>query len=317
MTDLSIILPSKPRIVSEEKFKGVYEIDGLYPGYGYTLGNSLRRLILSSLPGAAVTSIKVKGVEHEFSTISGVKEDVVMIILNIKKIRMKMLTHEPQTVTLKVKGAKEVTAGMIEVSGQVEVLNPELVIANLTDKNAELEVEMTVEQGIGFVDKDLVSKNRVDIGTIYLDASFTPVRRASYEVENMRVGDKTNFNRLRLTIETDGTITPHEALAKSIEIMINQLKAIVGFEETEEEDEEPAIEEEAPKEELDQEFLKTRIEGLGLSARTMNALSGANIRTVGGLARKKEKDILEIEGLGAKGAAEIKRVLAEHGITLK
>jgi DNA-directed RNA polymerase subunit alpha len=317
MTDLSIILPSKPRIVSEEKFKGVYEIDGLYPGYGYTLGNSLRRLILSSLPGAAVTSIKIKGVEHEFSTITGVKEDVVMIILNVKKIRMQMLTREPQTVTLKAKGAKEVTAGMIELNGQVEVLNPDLVIATLTDKNAELEIEMTVEQGIGFVDKDLVSKNRVDIGTIYLDANFTPVRRASYEVENMRVGDKTNFNRLRLTIETDGTIAPHDALAKSIEIMINQLKAIVGFEETEEMDEEPAKEEEVPREELDQEFLKTRIEGLGLSARTMNALSGANIRTVGGLARKKEKDILEIEGLGAKGAAEIKRVLAEHGITLK
>jgi DNA-directed RNA polymerase subunit alpha len=317
MTDLSIILPSKPRIVSEEKFKGIYEIDGLYPGYGYTLGNSLRRLILSSLPGAAVTSIKIKDVEHEFSTISGIKEDVVMIILNVKKIRMKMLTREPQTVTLKAKGAKEVTAGMIETSGQVEVLNPDLVIATLTDKNAELEIEMTVEQGIGFVDKDLVSKNRVDIGTIYLDANFTPVRRASYEVENMRVGDKTNFNRLRLIIETDGTITPHDALAKSIEIMINQLKAVVGFEETEEMDEEPAKEEEAPKEELDTEFLKTRIEGLGLSARTMNALSGANIRTVGGLARKKEKDILEIEGLGAKGAAEIKRVLAEHGITLK
>lgn len=317
MTDLSIILPSKPRIVSEEKFKGVYEIDGLYPGYGYTLGNSLRRLILSSLPGAAVTSIKIKGVEHEFSTISGIKEDVVMIILNVKKIRMKMLTREPQTVTLKVKGVKEATAGMIETTGQVEVLNPELVIATLTDKNAELEIEMTVEQGIGFVDKDLVSKNRVDIGTIYLDANFTPVRRASYEVENMRVGDKTNFNRLRLTIETDGTIAPEEALARSIEIMINQLKAIVGFEEKEEDMEEVVSEDESPREELDQEFLKTRIEGLGLSARTMNALSGANIRTVGGLARKKEKDILEIEGLGAKGAAEIKRVLAEHGITLK
>lgn len=317
MTDLSIILPSKPRIVSEEKFKGVYEIDGLYPGYGYTLGNSLRRLILSSLPGAAVTSIKIKGIEHEFSTINGVKEDVVMIILNIKKIRMKMATREPQTVTLKAKGAKEVTAGMIETTGQVEVLNPDLVIATLTDKNAELEIEMTVEQGIGFVDKDLVSKTRVDIGTIYMDANFTPIRRASYEVENMRVGDKTNFNRLRLVIETDGTITPHEALAKSIDIMINQLKAIIGFEETEAETEEVVEQEEAPREELDTEFLKTRIEGLGLSARTMNALSGANIRTVGGLARKKEKDILEIEGLGAKGAAEIKRVLAEHGITLK
>lgn len=323
MTDNTIVLPSKPRIVLEEGFKGIYEIDGLHPGYGYTLGNSLRRIILSSLPGVAITSIKIEGIEHEFSGINGVKEDAVMIMLNIKKIRIRMTGEEPQILSLKAKGLKEVTAGMIDTPGQVEILNPDLVIATITDKTGELNIDMVCEQGLGFVTRDSVSKNKVDIGTISLDANFTPIRRASYEVENMRVGDRTDFNRLRIIIETDGTITPHEALSKSIEIMINQLKAIIGFEEKEIESETAFFEskeqgaEPLQKEELDTEFLKTRIESLGLSSRTLNALSGANMRTVGGLARKKEKDILEIEGLGAKGVAEIKRVLGEHGITLK
>lgn len=325
MTDNTIVLPSKPRIVLEEGFKGVYEIDGLHPGYGYTLGNSLRRIILSSLPGAAITSIKIEGIQHEFSALSGVKEDAVMIMLNLKKIRLKITGGESQTLFLKAKGVKEVTAGMIDAPGQVEILNPEFVIATLTDKAAELNIELTAEEGLGFIPRDAISKARVDIGMIPLDANFTPIRRASYEVENMRVGDRTDFNRLRMTIETDGTISPHEALSHSIEIMINQLKAIVGFEEREIENQESLNEDsiesgkmrERDSEEFDTEFLKTRIESIGLSSRTLNALSGANIRTVGGLARKKEKDILEVEGLGAKGVAEIKRVLGEHGITLK
>lgn len=322
MIDNTIVLPSKPRIVLEEGFKGVYEIDGLQPGYGYTLGNSLRRVILSSLPGVAVTSIKIEGLDHEFSGLDGVKEDAVMIMLNIKKIRIKITGDGPQTLTLKAKGPQEVTAGMIEVPGQVEILNPDLVLAMISDKNGELNIDMICEQGLGFMTRELLSKNKVEVGAISLDANFTPIRRASYEVENMRVGDRTDFNRLRMIIETDGTITPHEALSQSIEIMINQLKAIVGFEEREIENESLSPEKEGGeqlvvKEELDTEFLKTRIESLGLSSRTLNALSGANMRTVGGLARKKEKDILEIEGLGAKGVAEIKRVLGEHGITLK
>lgn len=323
MTDNTIVLPSKPRIVLEEGFKGVYEIDGLHPGYGFTLGNSLRRIILSSLPGAAITAIKIAGVDHEFQSINGVKEDAVTIMLNLKRLRIRLSTEEPQTLRLKVKGVNEVTGSMIEVPGQVEILNPELVVANITDKNTELDIELTAEQGLGFVTRDAVSKNRVDIGTIALDANFTPIKRASYEVENMRVGDRTDFNRLRITIETDGTLTPNEALTRSIEIMLNQLKAIIGFEEREIHSTEVLSEvmnevnERGAEEELDSEFLKTRIESLNLSSRTMNALSGANIRTVGGLARKKEKDILEVEGLGAKGVAEIKRVLSEHGITLK
>lgn len=325
MTDIfdkSIVLPSKPRIVSEEANRGVYEIDGFYPGYGFTIGNSLRRIILSSIPGAAVTSFKIKGIDHEFTSINGIKEDVVLIMLNIKRLRLKLEGNEPQVITLKGKGAKTLTAADLECPTQVEVMNPEQVIATLTSKDAELDMELTVEKGLGLVLRDALSKNKVDIGTINLDASFTPIRRASYEVENMRVGDRTDFNRLRVLIETDGSISPKTALETSINIMIEQLKAITGFEETVHESHSEESREDASKEDdldskLDPEFLKTRIESLNLSARTLNALSGANIRTVGGLARKKEKDILEVEGLGAKGVAEIKRVLNDHGITLK
>ena len=280
------------------------------------MGNSLRRIILSSLLGSAVTSVKIAGVAHEFSVIPGIKEDAVTILLNLKKVRFNIVADEPQRLSLKAKGVKVVTAGDIKLPGGVEILNPDLIIANLTDKNADLDMEITAEKGLGFVPKEVLQKNRVDIGAITLDAIFTPIRRVSYEVENMRVGDRTDFNRLKIFIETDGTITPKQALEKSIEMMIHQLKAIVGFKE-----EEVVVslhkEEADSKVAVDEDSLKTRIETLDLSARTLNALSNANIRTVGGLARKKEKDILEIEGLGTKGLNEIKKMLETFGITLK
>ena len=324
MSDQNIILPSKPRVVSESGFKGVYEIDGLSPGYGHTLGNSLRRIVLSSLPGSAITLVKIDGVSHEFSTIEGVKEDVVVILLHLKKIRFKMTTDEPQTVSLSVKGAKMVTAGDIKVSGQVEVLNPELHIAELTDKNAALSIEITLERGLGFVPREVHQKGKVDVGTIAVDAIFTPIRRVSYEVENMRVGDKTNHNRLRMHIETDGTLSPREALERSIRIMIDQLAAIIGF--TEEVSAPEVMESvsamstdesaDASKDDMS-EVLKTRIDTLDFSSRILNALTEAGIRTLGGLARKKKEDLLEIEGMGEKGIQEIKRVLTKYGITLK
>ena len=320
MADYTIHLPSKPRVVSEEGESGVFEIDGLYPGYGHTLGNSLRRIILSSLAGVAITAVKINGVSHEFSTIDGVKEDVVTILLNLKKIRMRFTTDEPQTLTLKVKGDKVVTAADLEVPGQVEILTPDQIIATMTSKSASLEMEIKAEKGLGFMPKEMIDKNRVDIGAIALDGIFTPIRRASYEVENMRVGDRTDFNKLRLFIETDGTVAPSVALSTAIDIMMNQLKAVVGFKEDEPMTEEMPIrtpEAGAPRSEVDPEVLKTRVESLDLSARTHNALAGANIRTVGGLARKKEKDLLEIEGLGSKGIQEIRKALGEFGITLK
>lgn len=333
--DHNIVLPSKPKVVKEDGALGIYEIDGLYPGYGHTLGNSLRRIILSSLSGAAITSVKIAGVPHEFSTIPGVKEDVVTILLNLKKVRLKLITSEPQTISISVRGPKEVTAADIKVPGQVEILNGEQHIASVTEKGASFDVEMTVAHGLGYVPKEVVMKDRVDIGAISLDAIFSPIRRANYEVENMRVGDRTDFNRIKLTIETDGTITPREALEQSITTMIHQLKAIVGFKEDEIIDTVDSVDAEAVAKEgasvaaseekkaadhtrdIDPEILKTRIETLDLSARTMNALNTANIRTLGGLVRKKEEDILDIEGLGSKGVIEIKKLLSKHGISLR
>ncbi len=323
MSDYHIALPSKPRVVSESERSGIYEIDGLYPGYGYTLGNSLRRIILSSLQGAAVTHVKIPGVAHEFSTIEGVKEDVVTLLLNIRKIRLKLLTDEPQTITLNVKGPKEVTAADLKLPGQVEILNPESHIADVTGK-VNLEIELRAERGLGYIPKETHQKERVDIGTIALDAIFSPIRRVNYEVENMRVGDRTDFNRLRIMIETDGTIGAREALEHSIETMIHQLKAIVGFKEDE------AAELAAPsaagareggREEKamtpDAEVLKTRITELKLPQRVEDALDNASIRTVGGLVRKREDDLLAIEGLGQKGLQDIKRALSNLGLTLR
>lgn len=320
MLDYHIALPSKPRVVSESERAGVYEIDGLYPGYGYTLGNSLRRIVLSSLPGAAVTSVKIPGAAHEFSTIEGVKEDVVTLLLNVRKIRLKLLTDEPQTLMLSVKGPKTVTAEDFKLPGQVEILNPEQHIAEVTGK-VTLEIEVRAERGLGYVPKEVHQKERVDIGTIALDAIFSPIRRVNYEVENMRVGDRTDFNRLRVTIETDGTITAREALEKSIETMIHQLRAIVGFKE-EEVAEEPVGEEEAgggrkSEREADAEMLKTRITELNMPQRVEQALDAASIRTVGGLVRKREDDLLAIEGLGQKGLQDIKRALSNLGLTLR
>jgi DNA-directed RNA polymerase subunit alpha len=233
---------------------------------------------------------------------------------------MRFSTDEPQTLSLKVKGEKVVKASDLEAPGQVEILTPDIVIATLTDKSSNLEMEVKAEKGLGFMPKEMIDKGRVEIGAIALDGIFTPIRRASYEVENMRVGDRTDFNKLRLFIETDGTVTPTNALTTAIEIMINQLKAVVGFKEEEvleEEAPKPLGNAAAPRAEVDPEVLKTRIESLDLSARTQNALNNANIRTVGGLARKKEKDLLEIDGLGAKGIQEIRKALGEFGITLK
>ena len=316
MMEYSITLPSKPRVVSEGESEGVYEIDGLYPGYGHTLGNSLRRIILSSLPGAAVTAVKIEGVEHEFSTISGIREDVVTILLNLKKLRFEIITAEPQTISLSIKGPRKVTGGDLTLPGQVRLLNPNSYICEITDKT-ELRAEFHVERGLGYVSREAHKKDRVEIGEIAVDAIFSPIRRVNYEVENMRVGDRTDFNRLRISIETDGTLTARAALEASIEIMITQLKAIVGF--REEEIASAAAESSAmPLAVVDStEAMKTRVEDLELSSRTISALEKANIRTVGGLARKKEQDLVEIEGLGPKAIQEIKRALANFGIVLK
>jgi DNA-directed RNA polymerase subunit alpha len=321
MSSHSIILPSKPKIVKEDAVSGVYEIDGLYPGYGHTLGNSLRRIILSSIPGASITALSIDGVKHEFSSIDGIKEDVIAIILNLKKTRFKLHGDDAQKATLHIKGAKMITAGNITTPSQLEVMNADQYICESTSKDVDLAIEITVEKGLGYIPREVLQKEKADIGTIFLDASFTPIRRASYEVENMRVGDRTDHNRLRIAIETDGTITPREALESSIHTMITQLQSIVGFREQviDMPKEAPVmsddIQGDAQTDTTDAS--KVKVEDLGLSTRTENALVAASIRSAGGLARKTETDLLAIDGLGEKGITEIKKALAVLGLDLK
>lgn len=319
MSSHSIILPSKPKIVKEDATSGVYEIDGLYPGYGHTLGNSLRRIILSSIPGAAITSLSIDGVKHEFSAIDGIKEDVIAIILNLKKTRFKLHGDDAQKATLHIKGAGVVTAKNIDVPSQLEVMNKDQYICEATAKGVDLAIELTIEKGLGYVPREVLQKEKAEIGSIVLDASFTPIRRASYEVENMRVGDRTDHNRLRLSIETDGTISPREALESSIHTMITQLQSVVGFREQVIESHTAPVSEEKVEEAVEEEAdaTKTKIEDLGLSTRTENALIAASIKTAGGLARKSEEDLLNLDGLGEKGISEIKKALSDLGLSLK
>ena len=216
-----IPLPLQPKIVKKEGNLATFEIEALYPGYGVTIGNSLRRVLLSSLEGAAVTQMKIKGIPHEFSTIPGILEDVTSIMLNLKQMRFRLYTSEPQTATLKIKGEKEVRGSDFEWPGQVELVNKNCHIATLTDKKAELEMEIRIEKGIGYSPREVREKEKLEIGMIPLDVIFTPVRRISYRIENMRVGERTDFDRLFLDIETDGTITPEAAFFQASEILVN------------------------------------------------------------------------------------------------
>jgi DNA-directed RNA polymerase subunit alpha len=223
------IFPTKPKIIKETEKEGVFEIENLYTGYGLTLGNALRRVLLSSLKGSAITSVKIKGVPHEFSVIDGVLEDVIQIILNLKKIRVKTYTPGPHTLTLSVKGEREVKASDIQKNSNVEIITPDVHIATLTDKKSELEMVLTVEEGLGYSPAETRQKEKLPIGTISLDVAFSPVRKVNYEVENMRVGERTDYNRLRLYIETDGTITPSAALKQAAEILQEHFKIVADL----------------------------------------------------------------------------------------
>lgn len=217
---MTIPLPLQPKIIEKKGNWARFEIEALYPGYGVTIGNSLRRVLLSSLSGGAVTQMKIKGVSHEFSTIPGVLEDVVTIMLNLKQLRFRVFSAEPQKATLKVKGEREVLASDFKYPAQVEIVNKDAPIATLTNKKAELEMEIQIEKGIGYLPRELIKKEKLEIGVIPLDALFTPVRRVSFRVENMRVGERTDFDRLFLEIETDGVISPQEAFSQASEILV-------------------------------------------------------------------------------------------------
>jgi DNA-directed RNA polymerase subunit alpha len=306
-----ILLPSQPKITEKEGNSASFEIEGLYPGYGVTVGNSIRRVLLSSLEGAAVTSVKIKGVQHEFSTIPGVKEDVINILLNLKQLRFKVWSEEPQNIILSVKGEKQVKGSDFKLPAQVELMNKDAKICTLTSKSSQLEMEILVGKGMGYEPVERRKKEKLAIGEIPLDAIYSPVRKVSFSVENMRVGERTDFDRLKMDIETDGTLSPETAMAKAAEILINHFDLIKN-----------AFPEEKPKEKdadgkEEKDAAKTKIEDMKISTRTIHALENNNIKTAGGLARKSEEDILALEGMGEEGLKEIKKALKKLGFELK
>jgi len=225
--ETNILLPNPPKVIKKGDNRAIFEIENCYPGYGMTLGNALRRVLLSSLPGAAIVGIKIKGVSHEFSTIPYVLEDVIQIILNLKQIRFKLYTDEPVKLTLKTKGEKEVKASDIKLTSDAEIVNKDAHIATLTDKKAELEMEIEVEKGLGYVPVEQRKKEKLSVGYIAVDAIFSPIKKVNYEIENMRVGDRTDFNRLKVDIETDGSITPEEAFQKAVNILVDCFKVLI------------------------------------------------------------------------------------------
>ncbi len=328
MYSTSIVLPSKFKIISETKTSGVYEIEGLAPGYGHTLGNSLRRIILSSIPGTGIISYKIHGALHEFDSVSGIHQDVLTMILNLKRARFHLIGDEPQTITLVATKPGVVTAGEFSTNGVAEVLTPDQPIAEITDKNGRLEIDITLAKGLGMIAREALIKEKAEVGHIVMDAVFTPIVKAHYEVENMRVGDRTDYNRLRVMIDTDGSQSPSAILSQSVRIMLDQFKAILDLKEfvipevvTEKMSVAPAAEDAAEvsaESSVDMtDVLKTRIDSIQLSTRTLNALSEAGIRTVGGLIQKTEKDLLDLDGFGEKGLKELKEVLTDFGLALK
>ncbi|MCA9351286.1 DNA-directed RNA polymerase subunit alpha [Patescibacteria group bacterium] len=325
-----IVLPKKLNVVEEEGSKGIYEIEGLYPGYGHTLGNSLRRIILSSLPGVSIISVKIKGAEHEFATLAGVKEDVLTILLNLKKVRFALHTDGEATVTLSKKGDGPVTAADFDTTGNIEVMNPDQYLAEITTKTGTLDIELTLAKGIGFVSKEDFSTAKPPIGTILVDAIFSPIRKVNYEVEHMRVGDRTDYNLLRITLETDGSMTAKDALEQALKIMIEQFKSILDLKVIEDTrstdtisspDTDDGIIRVVEADDIDEEerveLLKTRIDTLDFSTRTEKALSEASIRTLGGLVQKTAADLLDIDGFGDKSLEEVEETLATFKLTLK
>jgi len=220
-------LPLAPKVIERKGNAAFIEIEALYPGYGITVGNALRRAMLSSLEGAAVTQIKIKNVPHEFTTIPGVAEDVITLMINVRQLRFKMTGDEPQTCTLKIKGEKRVTGKDLEIPSQLELVNPEAPIATLTAKSAKLEMELKIEKGTGFTSKDThSSKAKLEIGVIPVDAMFTPIKRVGFKTQNMRVGDRTDFDRLTFEIETDGTITPEAAFSRASAILVSHFEML-------------------------------------------------------------------------------------------
>ncbi len=305
----------KPNKVDIERNKtngnaGKIVVEPLERGFGLTLGNALRRILLSSLQGAAVTSVKIAGVQHEFSTIEGVREDVTDVILNIKAIAVRMHAEGPKRMRINAEGPCEVTAGMIEAGADIEIMNPDLVICTL-DKGAKLEMEMTVNTGKGYRPASQNRPEDAPVGLIPVDSIFSPIRKVSYDVEDTRVGQITDYDKLTLNIETNGVISPEDSVAYAARIMQDQLQVFINFEEPKE----AKVSREEESLPFNRNLLK-KVEELELSVRSANCLKNDNIIYIGDLVQKSESEMLRTPNFGRKSLNEIKEVLTQMGLHL-
>lgn len=307
----------KPKFVEVEKDTrsdnyAKFVAKPLERGFGLTVGNALRRVLLSSLQGAAITAVKIDGVEHEFSTIPGVHEDVINVILNLKKVRLKLLENEQATIHLNMKGPAVVKAGDFDTHGEVQVLNPDFVIATLSEEGT-IKMEVDVKMGKGFVLAEEHKKNiEAPLGTIFLDSHYAPVEKCNYTVTNARVGQMTDYDRLNLEIWTNGSISPEDALAYAAKILKDQIQVFINFDEYEE----PEVIETSVQDIPFNENLNRRVDELELSVRSANCLQNANIRYIGELVQKSESEMLRTKNFGRKSLNEIQELLGEMGLSL-
>jgi len=292
---------------------GKFTAEPFERGFGITIGNSLRRILLSSLQGAAITSVKIDGVLHEFSAIPGTKEDITEIILNLKEVRLKLHTEGPKTIRVKAEGPTVLKAGDIITGDAVEILNPDQYVATLS-RDGKLSMEMVVKVGRGYVPAERNKEESQPIGTIPMDAIFSPIKKVNYTVTNARVGQITDYDKLTLEVWTDGSLNPEEAVAHSAKILKEQLSIFITFEE-EEEAEMSYSEDEEEKEAFNENLLRS-VDELELSVRSANCLKHANIRLIGDLVQKTEAEILATKNFGRKSLNEIKEILSEMGLSL-
>jgi len=297
--------PALSNIEDHTATSATFNIEPLHAGYGNTLGNSLRRVLLSSIEGAAIVAFRVEGASHEFSTVAGVKEDIIDIMLNVKNIRLKVYGDKPVEVRLEKKGAGAVTAGDIKTTADVEVINPDQIICTIDDPKKSVSIDFVVESGRGYQTIEDSSTKRLHSDMIAVDAIFSPVLRVRYKVDSTRVGQETNLDKLSLTVETDGSLTPRQAFEEAAAILVNQYTALAGS----------TVVSSAPAlgQDIDNETneLNTPIEELNLTARTANALINNEIRTVHDLVTLSEQDLRELKGFGSKALDEVKEKLAE------
>lgn len=304
-----IILPSSIKILEKSQRKLLFEIEPLFPGYGVTIGNILRRVLLSSIEGAAITSVKIKGASHEFSVLPGVKEDLLEITLNLKQIKLKLLGNEEQKMELKITGEKKVTAKDIKTPAQIEIASKDIYITSLDLPKTKLEMEMSVQKGFGYVTAEQFQKKESKTGVIYLDATFSPIEKVAFWVEDIRFEKRTDYNKLKMEIESDGTVLPEEALEKALKILIQHFEKI--------DDLFPKKKKISPAAPVKKEKEKITIKDLKLSAKTLSALEENNIKTTAKLLQKKSEKLEQIKGLGKKEIEEIKKKLKKNGLNLK